>query len=168
MYRLATVLMMLVTAPTALAYTAAELAAKNVDAKGGVDKLSVIQSLRLSGKLMANGGKLQFGFSTLVRRPHSIRYEARDGIARVTIDRPAQRNALGPSEWRGLGAALERAVVDDVGAMILSGAGECFCSGGDIKTMPERLALPPFLEPRRVEIEAGLRPIGSAGSRQGV
>jgi len=29
-----------------------------------------------------------------------------------------------------------------------------------METLGEKLALPPFLEPRRAEIEAGLKPIG--------
>jgi len=29
-----------------------------------------------------------------------------------------------------------------------------------MEALGERLALPPFLEPRRAEIEAGLKPIG--------
>jgi glyoxalase family protein len=29
-----------------------------------------------------------------------------------------------------------------------------------MQTLGEKLALPPFLEPRRAEIEAGLKPLG--------
>jgi len=75
MRRIAAVLMVL-AAPTVLAYTADELAAKNVAAKGGLDKLNAIQSLRLSGKLLVNGGALELGYVTLIKRPGSIRYEA--------------------------------------------------------------------------------------------
>lgn len=75
MFRVAPLLMVLV-APAALAYSAAELAAKNVEAKGGIDKVNAIQSLRLSGKLRVNGGTIELKFVTLVKRPHSIRYEA--------------------------------------------------------------------------------------------
>ena len=41
--------------PTAFAYTAAELATKNVEAKGGIDKIDAIKSLRLAGTLRING-----------------------------------------------------------------------------------------------------------------
>ncbi|MBV9912684.1 MAG: hypothetical protein JOZ93_08895 [Sinobacteraceae bacterium] len=40
-----------VVAPAAFAFTADELAAKNVEAKGGLEKVHAIQSLRLSGTL---------------------------------------------------------------------------------------------------------------------
>ena len=75
MLRLAAVLMVL-AAPTALAYTAAELAAKNVEARGGSDNLKALQSLRLSGKLRVNGDALELGLVMVVKRPQSIRYEA--------------------------------------------------------------------------------------------
>ena len=83
MYRIAAALMIM-AAPGAFAYTAAELAAKNVAAKGGIDKLNAIQSLRQSGKLLLNGGTLEVAFTALVERPHSIRYEVQlQGLTRV-------------------------------------------------------------------------------------
>jgi outer membrane lipoprotein-sorting protein len=83
MYRIAAALMIM-AAPGAFAYTAAELAAKNVTAKGGIDKLNAIHSLRQSGKLLLNGGSLEVGYSVLVERPRSIRYELQlQGLTRV-------------------------------------------------------------------------------------
>jgi hypothetical protein len=83
MYRIAAALMIM-AAPGAFAYTAAELAAKNVAARGGIDKLNAIQSLRQSGKLLLNGGTLEVAFTALVERPHSIRYEVQlQGLTRV-------------------------------------------------------------------------------------
>ena len=83
MYRIAAALMIM-AAPGAFAYTAAELAAKNVAAKGGIEKLKAIQSLRQSGKLLLNGGSLQVGYTVLVERPRSIRYELQlQGLTRV-------------------------------------------------------------------------------------
>ncbi|MGH8304209.1 MAG: hypothetical protein ACRETG_01205 [Steroidobacteraceae bacterium] len=67
---------MLLAASNAFAYTAAELAAKNVAAKGGSDRLNAIHTLRLSGKLRVNGDTLELGLVTLVKRPASIRNEA--------------------------------------------------------------------------------------------
>ena len=81
---LAAFLMMTLAASGALAYTADELAAKNAAAKGGLDKLSALQSLRLSGKLRVNGGTLELAYIALVRRPDSIRYEVHlQGLTRV-------------------------------------------------------------------------------------
>jgi hypothetical protein len=75
---------MVMAAPGAFAYTAAELAAKNVTAKGGSEKLQAIQSLRLSGKLLVNNGTLELAYTLLVARPDAIRYEAQlQGLTKV-------------------------------------------------------------------------------------
>jgi naphthoate synthase len=62
-----------------------------------------------------------------------VRYEAWQGIAKVTIDRPEVRNAFRPLTTRELISAFEVAREDpSVGVVILTGAGtEAFCSGGD-------------------------------------
>ncbi len=74
----------------------------------------------------------------------SVRYEVAERIATITLDRPAAKNAIGPDEWRLLGEHVGKAIADDaVRVLVLTGAGETFSAGGDVKTMPERLALPP-------------------------
>lgn len=73
----------------------------------------------------------------------TVRYEVKDHIARLTLDRPEVRNALGPSEWRALAEAATRAGADPaVRCLVVAGAGGVFSAGGDLKSMPERLALP--------------------------
>jgi glyoxalase family protein len=44
--------------------------------------------------------------------------------------------------------------------------GPGFATDEDPQDLGKRLSLPPFLEPRRTEIEAGLRPLASSGSTQ--
>jgi len=63
-----------------------------------------------------------------------IRYEkAREGIAKITINRPEIRNAFRPLTIKEMRNALENARDDDqIGVIILTGEGEkAFCSGGD-------------------------------------
>ena len=62
-----------------------------------------------------------------------ILYDAAEGIARITINRPARRNAFRPETVAELIDAFHRAHHDNaIGAIILTGAGnEAFCSGGD-------------------------------------
>jgi len=70
--------------------------------------------------------------------PHDVtRYERRERVAWLTIDRPEQRNALTPGVIEGIHAGLARAVEDpDVRAIVLTGAGEkSFCAGADLKLM---------------------------------
>jgi hypothetical protein len=67
---------LLSAASSAFAYTADELAAKNVAAKGGAEKLAALHSLRLTGKVLVNGDTLQLGYVATVARPDSVRLEA--------------------------------------------------------------------------------------------
>jgi len=67
----------------------------------------------------------------------TVRTASRDRVLRVTIDRPAQRNALNVDVNRQLLAALTEAREDDaVAVVVLTGAGDqAFCAGGDLGGM---------------------------------
>lgn len=55
------------------------------------------------------------------------------GCARITIDRPAKRNALNEDGWRGIGDAFEALAANaTVRAIILTGVPGAFCAGDDI------------------------------------
>lgn len=57
-----------------------------------------------------------------------------DGIARIVFNRPHARNALTPGMVRGMIAALRECERrDDVRVILLSGAGDHFMAGGDVK-----------------------------------
>jgi outer membrane lipoprotein-sorting protein len=100
MRRIAAILMVL-AAPTAFAYSADELAAKNIDAKGGLEKLNAIHSLRLSGKILVNGGTIELGYVTLIKRPGSIRYEALlQGLTQVQAYDGTQAWQINPFQGR--------------------------------------------------------------------
>jgi enoyl-CoA hydratase/carnithine racemase len=64
----------------------------------------------------------------------SIRYELKDRVAWLTIDREERRNALDAEAIAGLGDGLRRAEAeDDVRVVCLTGAGDkAFCSGADL------------------------------------
>jgi 2-(1,2-epoxy-1,2-dihydrophenyl)acetyl-CoA isomerase len=90
----------------------------------------------------------------------SIRYDLDQRIATLTVDRPEVKNALGPAEWQGLREAIERAGADPaVRAIVVTGAGGTFSAGGDLKTMPERLALPRHV--RRANLLADMQVINA-------
>src|ERR687897_1741381 len=61
-------------------------------------------------------------------------YEAKDGVARVTLNRPDQRNALNGELLAALVEAVKRARDDaEVRVVVLTGAGEkVFCAGADL------------------------------------
>jgi hypothetical protein len=52
------------------------LVARNIEAKGGMDALRAVQSLRLKGKMLVNQGQIEFGYTQTKKRPGQIRTEA--------------------------------------------------------------------------------------------
>lgn len=58
-----------------------------------------------------------------------------DGIYRITIDRPDQRNALNDAVANGITAGLREAQADPAArVVVISGAGDqAFCAGGDLR-----------------------------------
>jgi enoyl-CoA hydratase len=67
-----------------------------------------------------------------------VLYRTHNRVATVTMNRPRYRNAQNQAMTRALDAAFRRAVADDeVGAIVLAGAGSHFSGGHDIGT-PER------------------------------
>ncbi len=64
---------------------------------------------------------------------------AEDGIAIVTLNRPAQRNALSLELMRELIECLSQIEADrEIGAVILAAAGPAFCAGHDLREMTGR------------------------------
>jgi hypothetical protein len=51
------------------------LVAKNIEAKGGIDALRAVQSLRLKGKMLVNQGQIEFAYMQTKKRPGQIRAE---------------------------------------------------------------------------------------------
>ena len=83
-------------------------------------------------------------------RPQHFRWDIDGTVATVTLDRPERKNPLtfnSYAELRDTFRALEH--TDDIKAVVITGAGGNFCSGGDVEeiigpltemTMPELLA----------------------------
>lgn len=68
----------------------------------------------------------------------TIQYDVNEKVAEITLDRPEERNALNQLLMTELTEALEKAQdVDDVRSVFLTGAGESFCSGGDLEEFQE-------------------------------
>ncbi len=64
-------------------------------------------------------------------------FEVRGGAAWITLNRPERRNALSPTLIAELHDHLAAAQTDDsVRSIVLTGAGEGFCSGADLKRSP--------------------------------
>jgi len=66
-------------------------------------------------------------------------YEIDGPVAVITLNRPERLNALGGTLREDLyDAVLKASEDDDVRALVITGAGRGFCSGGDVKSMSER------------------------------
>jgi len=66
----------------------------------------------------------------------TVLYEALEGVARITLNRPEKRNALNDELIASLKDALRRAHDDDeVGVIVVAGAGSDFCSGADLAAL---------------------------------
>lgn len=78
-----------------------------------------------------------------MHQPDFITVAERNGIATITMNRPDVRNAINDQMRAELIAAFNEAGADKaVRAIILTGAGKGFCSGGDIGGMRGRLDAP--------------------------
>src|SRR5437660_2336537 len=74
----------------------------------------------------------------------NLRFEVADRIATITLDRPERMNAFTFEMIDAWAAALVECRRNDaVRVVIVTGAGDAFCSGGDIVEMKDRLKNPP-------------------------
>jgi enoyl-CoA hydratase/carnithine racemase len=59
-----------------------------------------------------------------------------NGVLRLTLNRPAQRNALSIELMTALGQALDRAAADrNARVVVIAGAGPAFCAGHDLREL---------------------------------
>jgi len=73
--RIVFALVLLFGAGCARATTAEQLIAKSVAARGGMDKLQAIKTLKLQGELLAGGG-FKLAYTQILKRPDQVREEA--------------------------------------------------------------------------------------------
>ncbi len=65
-----------------------------------------------------------------------LRFEKSDGVATITLNRPEALNAFHNTMLADWAAALHECQLDDeIGAVLLTGAGRAFCAGGDVSTL---------------------------------
>ncbi|HEX5593493.1 MAG TPA: crotonase/enoyl-CoA hydratase family protein [Solirubrobacterales bacterium] len=65
-----------------------------------------------------------------------VRYERRGAAAVLTIDRPERRNAIDAATAAALRQGLEEFEADEAArGLILTGSGEAFCAGADLKAL---------------------------------
>src|SRR5260370_12124077 len=68
----------------------------------------------------------------------TIIYDARDRIAKITINRAERMNGYNETMVKEMCAAIDLARQDDdIRVLIITGSGRAFCAGGDISAAPE-------------------------------
>ncbi|HEY3716507.1 MAG TPA: enoyl-CoA hydratase/isomerase family protein [Jatrophihabitantaceae bacterium] len=74
-----------------------------------------------------------------------VMLDARDGVATLQLNRPHCGNAIDLPTARALHAALRELAEWDVGAVVITGRGDTFCAGGDVRAMASTDNLAAFL-----------------------
>ena len=90
--------------------------------------------------------------TTPTHRPpdERLRYAVADGIATLTINRPAKMNALLPEMIISFSELLEQARQDHaVRAVVIRGEGRCFCAGDDLRPEDRFKYGPPDVQTRQ-------------------
>jgi 2-(1,2-epoxy-1,2-dihydrophenyl)acetyl-CoA isomerase len=65
----------------------------------------------------------------------TVKYELQENVATITFNRPEALNALSLQLTKDLYAAVKKAIEDRARAVVLTGEGRAFCSGGDLREM---------------------------------
>lgn len=65
----------------------------------------------------------------------TVDYQLFAGVATITLNRPDALNALSLQMSLDLRSAIEHAISENARAIVLTGSGRAFCSGGDLREM---------------------------------
>jgi trans-feruloyl-CoA hydratase/vanillin synthase len=64
----------------------------------------------------------------------TVQIDKQDGVATITLNRPAKKNAMSPQLTQDMTAVLEELRYDDSArVLVITGAGDAFCAGMDLK-----------------------------------
>lgn len=69
----------------------------------------------------------------------SIQFHVSNSVAFITLNRPEARNALTPQMIVDLGKVIKTCTSSDVRAVVLTGSGDAFCAGADVKIFVDQL-----------------------------
>jgi hypothetical protein len=96
--------------------TVDQLVAKNIEAKGGAAALHDLQTLRLTGKLLVQGGQIQYTYMESKKRPDEVRSEASlQGMTQIEAYNGKEGWKVSPFFGR---KDPERMSADDVKALV--------------------------------------------------
>jgi len=97
-------------------------------------RIRSLQTLIKQEKVIVQPGRSHY----LCMDYKEISYDSEDGVATLTLNRPDVYNAFTEQTIRELNHAIERFRTDDgVYVCLLTGAGDGFCAGADVSSMPD-------------------------------
>ncbi|MEE2881527.1 MAG: enoyl-CoA hydratase-related protein [Chloroflexota bacterium] len=70
-----------------------------------------------------------------------VEFKQQSNLGIITLNRPESRNALTPQMIKDLGLSLQRCQSNDIRAVLITGTGNAFCSGADVKDFADNLDL---------------------------
>ena len=68
-----------------------------------------------------------------------IQFSKINNVGSITLNRPEARNALTPEMVRDLGSAVKSCRSKDIRSVLITGSGDAFCAGADVKGFVEQL-----------------------------
>lgn len=82
-------------------WTVVQLAAKNAEARGGLERLHALYSIRTQGKMLVNGGALELGLVEVRQRPGLLRDEiSLQGLTQINATDGKQAWQISPFQGR--------------------------------------------------------------------
>lgn len=86
-----------------------------------------------------------------------VTFEVTDGVGRITLARPSAANAIDMSVAEAFRVAVDAAVREPIGAVLVVGAGRQFCAGGDVRGFLTGEDPPAYLRQLAAQMETQLR-----------
>jgi len=85
-----------------------------------------------------------------------------NGVAHLELNRPGAANAFDLETARQLASAVDAAAADvDVRAVLVTGAGQRFCAGGDVSSFVAASDQPAYVEQLATELDATFRALAA-------
>ncbi|MPY48158.1 enoyl-CoA hydratase/isomerase family protein [Streptomyces acidicola] len=91
----------------------------------------------------------------------AVRYEQDGAVARITLARPSVSNAIDFTTAMEFAGAVRRAASDEIRAVLISGEGKRFCSGGDLNSMAEADDPATYVHALATELDRALRDLSA-------
>ena len=70
-----------------------------------------------------------------------VEFKQQSSLGIITLNRPESRNALTPQMIQDLGQSIQKCRSNDIRAVLITGVGNAFCAGADVKDFADNLEM---------------------------